>query len=77
VSQPHDSSDLLAATHGWYERAMFNKNGTVTLLFTLPATERQVIVDLAANTGMELNLSVWETESPSLDDVLGDLGVED
>lgn len=77
MTQPHESADLLAATHGWYKTATFSPDGSVLVTLRLPGSERQAVVDLAENTGMELNISIWETQAADgVADLMGALGLD-
>lgn len=58
------SARLLAAFTAFYDKATFNKDGSITVIFKLPAEERAAVVDLADNDGMALNVKVWETTMP-------------
>lgn len=54
----------LADLTAFYDKAIFNKDGSITLSFKLPAEERANVVALADNDGMALNVRVWETALP-------------
>lgn len=64
------SARHLANLTAYYDRATFNKDGTVTLTMKLPAEMKSEIVALSENDGMALNVSVWET---ALDDGMMEL----
>lgn len=48
----------------FYDKATFNKDGTATVIFKLPAEMDHNILDLKRNDGMALNIRVWETRLP-------------
>lgn len=58
------SARHLADLTAFYDKATFNKDGTVTLVFKLPAEEAVKIPVFATHDGLALNVRVWETRMP-------------
>lgn len=56
------SSIHLADFHAFYDKAVFNKDGTVTITLKAPVEMKEHVVALSRNDGMALNISVWETQ---------------
>lgn len=56
------SSTHLADFHAFYDKAIFNKDGTVTITLKAPSEMKDQVVALSRNDGMALNISVWETK---------------
>lgn len=71
------SARHLADFHGFFEKATLNKNGTCTIILTLPVEMKNHIIALSDNDGMAINVSMWETELPEGDEMLARaLGLE-
>lgn len=75
----HDlpSARHLADLHGFYASAIFPRDGTCKLTFTLPPEMKHHVLAITDNDGMALNISVWETKLPEGDEMLARaLGLE-
>lgn len=71
----HDlpSARHLADFHGFFTKATFNRDGTATLIFNVPAEMKEQLLAISTNDGMALNVSVWETKMPEGEAWLADL----
>lgn len=58
-------ADPLAHFTAFYHTAIFNKDGSVSVTFKVPAENKQGIVDLSYQDGKALNVTVWETLLPA------------
>lgn len=54
----------LAHFTAYYDRATFNKDGSVSVIFKVPAEDKAGVVDLSYQDGKALNVTVWETMLP-------------
>lgn len=60
---PSKSSPLAHFT-AFYDKATFNKDGSVTVILKVSADQKAAVVALSDGDGKALNMIVWETVLP-------------
>jgi hypothetical protein len=66
---------LVGRVSGFFRRATLNADGTADLVFRVPTEMKPKLIEITAQDGLLLNLTIHETQAPDLASVLAGDGV--